>query len=230
LEEVFAVESPALIYGWSMGAQQAYHWGVIEPERSQRLCCICGTARTTAHNRLFLLSLRSALTTDPAWNGERFVASPERGLHSFALIYASWAASQAFYRQGGHRRLGYATVDAYVERSWLPAYRRHDPHDLLAMLDVWLACDVARAAGLASGDEQADLAGALGRIKARTTVVACGQDLYFPPEDCAAEAALIPGARFETLESPLGHRAGNPRDSLPEQAHLRQIVEQLCQD
>jgi homoserine acetyltransferase len=40
LEEVFAVESPALIYGWSMGAQQAYHWGVIEPERSQRLCCI----------------------------------------------------------------------------------------------------------------------------------------------------------------------------------------------
>jgi homoserine O-acetyltransferase len=54
--------------------------------------------------------------------------------------------------------------------------------------------------------------------------------LYFPPEDCAAEAALIPGARFETLESPLGHRAGNPRDSLPEQARLRQIVEQLCQD
>jgi homoserine O-acetyltransferase/O-succinyltransferase len=230
LEEVFAVESPALIYGWSMGAQQAYHWGVIEPERSQRLCCICGTARTTAHNRLFLLSLRSALTTDPAWNGERFVAAPERGLHSFALIYASWAASQAFYRQGGHRRLGYATVDEYVERSWLPAYRRHDPHDLLAMLDVWLACDVARAAGLASGDEQADLAGALGRVRARTTVVACGQDLYFPPEDCAAEAALIPGARFETLASPLGHRAGNPRDSLPEQARLRQIVEQLCQD
>jgi homoserine O-acetyltransferase len=230
LEEVFAVESPALIYGWSMGAQQAYHWGVFEPERSQRLCCICGTARTTAHNRLFLLSLRSALTSDPAWNGERFVAAPERGLHSFALIYASWAASQAFYRQGGHRRLGYATVDEYVERSWLPAYRRHDPHDLLAMLDVWLACDVARAAGLASGDEQADLAGALGRVRARTTVVACGQDLYFPPEDCAAEAALIPGARFETLDSPLGHRAGNPRDSLPEQARLRQIVEQLCQD
>jgi len=47
LEEVFGVESPALIYGWSMGAQQAYHWGVLEPERSQRLCCICGTARTT---------------------------------------------------------------------------------------------------------------------------------------------------------------------------------------
>ena len=65
----------------------------------------------------------------------------------------------------------------------LPAYRRHDPHDLLAMLDVWLAFDVARAAGLASGDEQADLAGALGRVRARTTVVACGQDLYYPPED-----------------------------------------------
>ena len=234
LEEVFAVESPALIYGWSMGAQQAYHWGVIEPERSQRLCCICGTARTTAHNRLFLLSLRSALTSDPAWNGERFVAPPERGLHSFALIYASWAASQAFYRQGGHRRLGYATVDEYVERSWLPAYRRHDPHDLLAMLDVWLSNDVAVAAALAEpgADDPGDraLAAALGRIRARTTVIAATHDLYFPPADCAAEAALIPGSHFEQLDSDLGHRAGNPRDAPAEQAQLRAAVERLLAD
>ena len=230
LEEVFHQDSPALIYGWSMGAQQAYHWGVLEPERSQRLCCVCGTARTTPHNRLFLLSLRSALTNDPAWNGQGFDAPPERGLRTFTLIYASWAASQAFYRQGAHRRLGYSSVEEYVERSWLPAYERHDPRDLLAMIDVWLSCDVAQAAGLASGDEQEDLARALGRVRAKTTVVACQQDLYFPPEDCAAEAALMAGARFETLDSPLGHRAGNPRESLVEQARLRQIVEQLCQE
>ncbi|MEB3324938.1 MAG: alpha/beta fold hydrolase, partial [Cyanobacteriota bacterium] len=33
LEEMFSVEAPALIYGWSMGAQQGYHWAVLEPER-----------------------------------------------------------------------------------------------------------------------------------------------------------------------------------------------------
>ncbi|MCS5700314.1 alpha/beta fold hydrolase [Cyanobium sp. FGCU-52] len=222
LEEVFGVEAPALIYGWSMGAQQAYHWGVLEPERSRRLCCLCGTARTTPHNRLFLLSLRQALTADPAWNGERFTALPEQGLRTFALIYASWAASQPFYAAGEHLRLGYATVDDYVEQAWLPAYRRHDPHNLLAMLDTWLASDVAAAAGC--GD---DLAAALGRIQAATCVIAGSHDLYFTPADCRAEAALIPGARFLELDSPLGHRAGNPRDQPREQAFIRHALDAL---
>jgi homoserine O-acetyltransferase len=222
LDAVFQVESPALIYGWSMGAQQAYHWAVLEPERTQRICCVCGTALTTPHNRLFLLSLRQALTGDPSWDGHSFRVTPHQGLRSFALIYASWAASQPFYRRGAHQALGYASVEDYVERSWLPAYQRHDPRDLLAMLDVWLANDVAAAAGVA------DLATALGRVRARTSVIAGRHDLYFPPEDCAAEAALIAGARFTVLESDLGHRAGNPRTDPMLQAQLRAEVELLC--
>ncbi len=235
LEDLFGVERPALVYGWSMGAQQAYHWAVLEPQRPQRIFCICGTARTTPHNRLFLLSLRQALTNDPAWNGSGFEALPERGLRNFALIYASWAASQSFYRRGAHRQLGYADVESYVEQAWLPAYRRHDPRDLIAMLDVWLANDVAAAAGIigaagADGDGDGELAAALGRIQARTAVVAASCDLYFPPADCAAEAALIPGASFQLLDSDLGHRAGNPRDSPAEQALIRTAVEALCAD
>jgi homoserine O-acetyltransferase len=220
LEEVFGVERPALIYGWSMGAQQAYHWAVLEPQRPRRICCVCGTARTTPHNRLFLLSLRQALSADPAWNGSGFDAVPEQGLRTFALIYASWAASQPYYRRGAHRELGYDTVEHYVEDSWLPAYRRHDPRDLIAMLDVWLANDVAAAA-------DTSVATALGRIQAATAVVACRHDLYFPPADCAHEAALIPGATFHVLESDLGHRAGNPRQAPAEQVELRAVVEEL---
>jgi homoserine O-acetyltransferase len=228
---------------------------VLEPQRPERIFCVCGTARTTPHNRLFLLSLRQALTADPAWNGSGFDAVPEQGLRNFALIYASWAASQSFYRRGAHRQLGYADVESYVEQAWLPAYRRHDPRDLIAMLDVWLANDVAAAAGIteAAGGEQTsgstnqqvasstgnaraeasgdgDLAAALGRIQARTAVVAASCDLYFPPADCAAEAALIPGASFQILDSDLGHRAGNPRDSPAEQALIRAAVEALCAD
>ena len=253
LEEVFGVERPALVYGWSMGAQQAYHWAVLEPQRPRRICCVCGTARTTPHNRLFLLSLRQALTADPTWNGSGFDAVPERGLRTFALIYASWAASQPYYRRGAHQELGYQAVEHYVEHAWLPAYRRHDPRDLIAMLDVWLANDVvaavaahanpwdipresddgARTGGApitnplalpATGDP---LAEALARIQAATAVVAGRHDLYFPPADCAHEANLIAGASFHVLESDLGHRAGNPREALAEQAQLRAVVDQL---
>ncbi len=212
LREVFGVERPALIYGWSMGAQQAYRWAVDHPETVQRICCVCGTARTTPHNRLFCLSLRQALTADRHWNGSGFDAAPEQGLLTYALIYASWAASQPFFRSIAE------PVEQHVREQWLPHYRRHDPRDLIAMLDTWLNHDVAGGG---------DLAAALGRIEARTAVVAGSHDLYFPVDDLAAEARCIPGARLHRIDSPLGHRAGNPHSNPNEQQLLRHVVDQL---
>jgi len=98
LEQHFGVSRIPLIYGWSMGAQQAYQWAVSHPEQVERICCLCGTARTSPHNRLFLLSLRQALTADPHWTGSGFSGDPEQGLRTYALIYASWAASQPWFR------------------------------------------------------------------------------------------------------------------------------------
>ena len=214
LQEVFGVERLPLIYGWSMGAQQAYQWAVEHPQLVERICCVCGTARTSPHNRLFCLSLRQALTADRHWTGSGFAADPEQGLRTYALIYASWAASQPFFRTVAE------PIEQHVEQQWLPHYRRHDPRDLIAMLDTWLAHDIAPGA---------DLSAALGGIRARTAVVAGSHDLYFTPDDLATEAAASPGARFERIESELGHRAGNPHSSAPEQQRLRSIVDHLLQ-
>ena len=212
LRERFGVSRLPLIYGWSMGAQQAYQWAISQPQWVERICCVCGTARTSPHNRLFLLSLRQALTADPHWTGSGFSGDPEQGLRTYALIYASWAASQPFFRGISE------PVEQHVEQQWLPAYRRHDPRDLIAMLDTWLAHDVAPGA---------DLAAALAGIGARTAVVACNRDLYFTVDDMAADAAAIPGAELHVLDSLLGHRAGNPHSSPAEQQQLRRIVDQL---
>ena len=48
--EVFEVERIPLIYGWSMGAEQAYQWAVDHPEAVERICCVCGTARSASHS------------------------------------------------------------------------------------------------------------------------------------------------------------------------------------
>ncbi len=212
LAEVFGVQRLALIYGWSMGAQQAYQWAVDHPEAVERICCVCGTARTSPHNRLFLLSLRQALCADRHWNGASFDAPPQQGLRTFALIYASWAASQPYFRSLSE------SVEDHVERQWLPHYQRHDPRDLIAMLDTWLAHDVAGGG---------DLAETLGCIQARTAVVAASHDLYFPVDDLAADADAIPGATLQVIDSLLGHRAGNPHSSPAEQQQLGQIVDDL---
>jgi homoserine O-acetyltransferase/O-succinyltransferase len=97
LFQVFAIEQLALIYGWSMGAQQAYHWGALylvggasqNEIRVARIVAICGTAKTTEHNQIFLESLKSALTADRTWTGQRFEGISEQGFRTFARIYAS---------------------------------------------------------------------------------------------------------------------------------------------
>ena len=189
LREVFGIEKLAMVYGWSMGAQQAYHWGVLFKDKVERIVALCGTARTTDHNRIFLESLRSALTADPAWTGTYFEGVPERGFRTFSRIYASWAASQAFYREGIYYQLGYESLEDYLQRGWEAGYRQRNPHNLLAMIDTWLRCDV--------GDNtsyQGDYSLALKSIQAKTFIMPSITDLYFTPEDCQAEANLIPNA------------------------------------
>ncbi|MCS7030748.1 MAG: alpha/beta fold hydrolase [Gloeomargarita sp. SKYG116] len=221
LREVWGIERLALVYGWSMGAQQAYHWGALYPDRVERMVALCGTARTTPHNRVFLLSLRAALTADPAWDGQTFQGVPERGYRAFACIYASWAASQAFYRAELYKQLGYRDLEDYLVRGWEANYRRRDPRDLLAMIDTWLHCDVGN-----NPVYQGDYERALRSIRAKTLVMTCTTDLYFPPDDCAAEAALIPNATFRLIDSIWGHRAGNPWQHPPDAAFIRQVVQE----
>ncbi|MDX2228045.1 MAG: alpha/beta fold hydrolase [Leptolyngbyaceae cyanobacterium bins.349] len=220
LREVFGIEQLALIYGWSMGAQQAYHWGALFPDRVQRIVALCGTAKTTDHNRIFLESLRSALLADPTWNGQGFDGVPERGLQTFARIYASWAASQAFYREQIYLQLGYASLDDYLWRGWELNYRQRDPRNLLAMLDTWLRCDISH-----NPTYQGNYRRALRSIQAKTLVMPATTDLYFTPEDCAAEAALIPQAEYRPIPSIWGHRAGNPYQNPEDAAFIRQAVQ-----
>lgn len=216
------VEQLALIYGWSMGAQQGYHWGALYPERVQRIAAICGTAKTTDHNRIFLYSLRAALTNDPAWNGERFEGVPERGFHTFTQIYASWAASPAYYRAKPYLQWGYDSLDDYLLRSWEAGYRRRDPHNLLAMIDTWLHCDVAD-----NPLYQGDYEQAISSITAKTLVMPATTDLYFPPADCQAEAERIPDSLYLPIPSIWGHRAGNPYQNPEDESFIKQAVDQL---
>jgi homoserine O-acetyltransferase/O-succinyltransferase len=222
LQEVLGVDHLALVYGWSMGAQQAYHWGALYGDRVARIAALCGTARTTDHNRIFLASLRAALTADPTWTGREFVGTPDRGLRAFARIYASWAASQAFYRAGLYRQQGYTSLDDYLLRFWEANYRQRDPHNLIAMIDTWLRCDLSD-----NPHYQGDYLRALRAIAADTLVMPCQTDLYFTPDDCAAEAAHIPKADYRPIPSIWGHRAGNPYQNPDDAALIRAAIQEL---
>jgi homoserine O-acetyltransferase len=48
LREVFEIERVAAVYGFSMGAQQAYHWAALAPEQVAHAIIVCGSAKTSA--------------------------------------------------------------------------------------------------------------------------------------------------------------------------------------
>ena len=51
MAEEFGVDRIAMVYGWSMGAQQALHWGAMFPDKVERILAICGSARTAPRLR-----------------------------------------------------------------------------------------------------------------------------------------------------------------------------------
>jgi homoserine O-acetyltransferase len=222
LNEVFGIERLALAYGWSMGAQQALHWGALFPDCVERIVAVCGSAKTSPHNLVFLEGLRATLTTDAAWVDSRFIGVPERGLRAFGRNYAGWALSQAFYREHVYLTLGYSSLEDFLVRDWEAGFLRRDAANLLSMIETWKRSDIS--------DNQVfhgDLNAALAAITARTLIVPSRTDLYFTAEDSLIEAQKIPNAQFRAIPSIWGHRAGNPAKHPPDQLFLKTAVAQL---
>ena len=77
LRELWGIEKVALVYGWSMGAMQAYHWAALFPEAVERIAVVCGAARCAPHNHVFIEGVKHALMADPAFRDGVFI-EPER--------------------------------------------------------------------------------------------------------------------------------------------------------
>ncbi|MEX2111690.1 MAG: alpha/beta fold hydrolase, partial [Pirellulales bacterium] len=224
LATVFGIEKLALVYGWSMGAQQALHWGALYPDRVDRIAAVCGSAKTSPHNLVFLEGIRAALTCDAAFTGEGFSEKPLRGLRAMARVYAGWALSQAFYREHVYLKLGYQSLEDFLIRDWEASFLRRDAGNLVSMIETWKRSDIS-----ANDTYRGDLESALGAIRARTLIMPCSTDLYFTAADSQREAGQIRHAIFKPIESVWGHRAGNPLKSPADERFIAAAIQELLQ-
>jgi homoserine O-acetyltransferase len=223
LTEKFGVARIRLVTGFSMGALQAFQWAALLPTMVERIAPICGAARCSRHNYVFLASLKAALTADQRFNGGDYVEKPVAGLEAFGRIYAGWAFSQAFYReQVDLKVMGFASTDDFLARFWDTLFQDRDPNDLLSMVWTWQHADLS-ANELYGGDFGA----ALAAISAKAVVMPSATDLYFPVADNEAEVKAMPNARCVPIPTIWGHVAGNAGANPPDTAFVNDRIAEL---
>jgi homoserine O-acetyltransferase len=221
LTERLGITHVRLVAGFSMGAQQAFHWGALFPDMVQAIAPICGSAKTSPHNIVFLEGVKAALTADGAFADGWYGAPPEKGLEAFGRVYAGWVYSQDFYRDAEYRALGLESIED-VLRASVNRYRVRDANNLLAMLWTWQHADIS-----ANPRYGGHLAKALGAITARAIVMPGATDLYFRVRDNELEVPHMPHAELRPIPSTWGHSAGrgfNPADNAFIDAALRELL------
>ncbi|OMI12691.1 hypothetical protein BSN85_09190 [Bradyrhizobium brasilense] len=204
LVERFGVTRLALVYGWSMGGMQAYHWAARYPDMVERAAVVCGSARCSPYNHVFLEGVKAALTADPAYRDGRFVSKPAAGLRAMGRVYAGWAMSHEFYREEVWRAAGFNSLEDYLAGSWDGAFARRDANDLMAQI----------------------------AIKAHVLLMPGRTDRYFDPRDNEAELGRLVNARSAALHaipSIHGHRAGNPANNAEDRAFINAEISALLQ-
>ena len=207
LRHKFGIKEIKLFVGFSMSAQQAFHWCALFPEMVRSMAPICGSAKTSTHNWLFLEGLRRALTADANFNNGDYEIPPELGLRAFSTVYAGWFASQTFYRKNLHLSFGgndFGDMNEFLQEAHT-IFSKHDANDLLGMLNTWQQSDVGKHPRFNN-----DFASALSSIRAKAIVMPCATDLYFPPQDSEIEVSQMPNAKLRVLPSEMGHLAGLP--------------------
>jgi homoserine O-acetyltransferase/O-succinyltransferase len=219
--ETLGLGSLRLVTGWSMGACQVYQWAAQYPDIVKAAAPIAGSARTAFYNKVFLLSLRRALTLDPAFTDGFYERPPIEGLRAFASIYAGWGVSEPFYRTQVFRGFSARDHEEFVQFFWEPFFQKCDANNLLSQLWTWERGDISDNPTF-DGDFEA----ALRAVKARTIILPVDLDRYFPPVDAEYEASLIPGAQCRTIRSDWGHMAPMNPDDIPViDGALRELLE-----
>ncbi|WP_193045407.1 alpha/beta fold hydrolase [Mycolicibacterium baixiangningiae] len=218
------VQRIALVAGWSMAGCQAYHWAALYPDLVDAIIPFCASARTSPHNFVFLEGVKAALLADRCWDGDGGMPPPIRGLKAFARVYAGWAYSQTFFRDGHYRKLGYESIEDLLV-DWENDHVEHwNAHDLLAKIWSWQRNDIS-ANPLYGGDFRS----ALRAISARAIVIPCTQDLYFPPEDNRLEVEEMPNAELRPYDSPFGHCVANPGNDAEFEEFLDAAIHDVLQ-
>ncbi|EIN04213.1 homoserine acetyltransferase [Punctularia strigosozonata HHB-11173 SS5] len=229
LTKKLGVQTLHMVVGFSMGGQQAYYWATVYPEFVERFVCICGSARTSPHNKCFLEGPKAALVASKDFEGGHYTSPPQHGIRAFGRVYSAWAYGQTWFREQQYLHVGgentYPDMETWMRENWEGRFlARWDANDMLTLLKTWQTGDISLVR------DGGDYPKALAAIKAKGLVMPGKTDLYFPPEDSEIEIShMTNGAKLAVIDTVWGHFAGggsNTKDTDFITAQIKQFLEE----
>ncbi|EJF57664.1 homoserine O-acetyltransferase [Dichomitus squalens LYAD-421 SS1] len=227
------------VIGFSMGGQQtadffqAYYWPVIYPDFVEKYIPICGSARTSMHNKCFIEGPKSALLNSKDFENGHYTKEPQFGIRAFGRAYSAWAYGQTWFREHGYLMDGrYSSLEDFLRVDWEGGFLgTWDANDMITLINTWQDGDVTlvgKSSFRAAHDDDG-FASVLRGIKAKGLIMPCKTDLYFPPEDSEIEVShLGDNAKLVVIDSVWGHMAGggaNARDDDFIKTEVRKFLE-----
>ena len=224
LTEQLGIAHLRAIIGFSMGAEQAFQWGVSYPGFSDRLVATSGTARCWPHGFVRLESEIAAIAMDPSFKGGDYTVEPTQGIEEFSLIWTGWLFSQEWWRRELWREISpkgttFESFVADMKKNFIPGA---DANDLILQARTWERHDVGTTKGFDGHTDKA-----LASITAPVLYMPSETDLYFPVSDAKYEAQFIPHVTLLPIPSLWGHPAGAGIDSADATFLNRHIAEFL---
>ena len=227
LTQQFGVTRIRLVVGFSMSGQQVFHWGALYPDLVERICSICGSAKTSPHNCAYLAGLQAIFECAEGWQDGECEAWPP-GLHrAIVRIALMMALSQDAFREGKHLTLGgrsFSSTEEFfdaMQEAFLTDWR---PVDFYKQISTWMAADVGAHPKFAK-----DLHEALGAIRAKALLMPCDTDTYFRVAENEMEVSKMQNAELRVIRSIWGHAAGgalgDPADVSFIDAALRELLD-----
>lgn len=216
LADRLGIERFAAVVGGSMGGMHALEWGVLYPERAERLVVLSAPALLEAHTIAQNTLQADAIRLDPWFHAGRYYDEPagfgpHRGLalaRRLAMLNyrsdnelndrfgRSWQSSRAPGDAGGR----YA-VESYLDFHGNRFTRRFDANSYIALITAMNSHNIGRDRG---GVERA-----LGLIQVPTLVIGIDSDALFPIAGqhriAAGVRRSITGDQALTIASPYGH-------------------------
>ena len=210
LRDKLKVGRVVLATGVTMGATQAYYWGLMHPEMVGAVMPIGGATATDGDGPVaawtFQLA-KAALESDPVWvqtKGNYYDLPKEK--HPNAGVAYHWSILQLTGYQLNYRQsLGWEPVSKEVF-TWQP-----DPSmGKDAGANVYSLAKLFDAADLWYRDtvgEIHNINALLPGMKPRTLVVHVDNDQWLISDKARAAAQAIPGGQYVGLKSPIAHYA-----------------------